>query len=199
MKVVRGRALRQNPRKQQRSTGSSVARDLLALTKSYPNQIVTQMWLEANPVKLTTTVTTGVIANGYAIASSSLAAFATKFGSTFVEYRIVRAKLQTRNFSSTNPGIMNEWIDEKVTSVPTLAESKERATLVFSSSSVGQAKQIDWICTDLLDLQFIDIGTSTTVATFKQYTDNANYGASAVATDYCEIGGKFLVQFRGLK
>ena len=171
----------------------------LALIKSYPNQVVWETWLPGTPVKRTTTVTTGVIATGIAVSSASIQAFATRFGSTFVEYRIIRAKFRIRLFSSTNPGLLQFWLDEKSAGTPTLVEAQERAVLSCSAAAIDTMSELDWTSSDTLDLQYLAIATASTLCTFKEYTNNANFGSSIVATDYYEVIPAFQLQFRGLQ
>jgi hypothetical protein len=144
-------------------------------------------------------VTTGLIAFVFNVSSGNIQSFATRFGSTFVEYRIIRAKFQIRLFSSTNPGVLQFFIDEKSQSSPTLAEALERATLVVNASAVDQRPILKWVCADPLDLQYSATGTAAVSATFKCYSNNTNFGSSIVATDYFVVEPMFQVQFRGLQ
>lgn len=171
----------------------------LSLIRSYPNQVVWETWLPGTPVKRTTTVTTGLITTGIAISSTAIQSFAARFGSTFVEYRMIRAKFQIRLFSSTNPGLLQFWLDEKSTGAATLAEAQERATVSISASATDTFPLIQWTSSDYLDLQYLAIGSASTVCTLKEYTNNANFGSSVVATDYYEIVPRFQLQFRGLQ
>jgi len=134
----------------------------------------------------------------YNINIGNVISFATRFGSTFVEYRIVRAKIQIQFFSSTNPGVIRTWWDEKSNATPTEVEAEERATQSMSCSATDKVLLAKWSCSDPLDLQYSAIGTTYTPVTFKAYTDNANFGSSVVATDYLEVSGMFQFQFRGL-
>jgi hypothetical protein len=171
----------------------------VSLIRSYPKQVVWQTWLPALPVKIRTTVTTGLIASTYFVQSGTIQSFATRFGSTFVEYRIIRARFRIRFFSSTNPGIVQFWIDEKVFASATLAEAQERATHSLSASATDLQTVVKWVSADPLDLQYLPIATATTLASLKFYSDNANFGSSIVATDYFEIVPEFEIQFRGLQ
>jgi len=171
----------------------------LQLIKSYPNQICWQVKLPATPIKLTTTVTTGLIANALNVNILGINNFASRFGATFVEYRIIKANFAVKFFSSTNPGIIQFWMDEKVTSAPTSTEALERYVLSSPAAAVDRPRALEWICSDPLDLQYQPIGTTYTPATFKSFTNNTNFGSSIVATDYCEILPHFLFQFRGLQ
>jgi len=169
------------------------------LIRSYPRQVVWDVWLPGTPTKATTTVTTGVIAFTQSVSRNQITAFTTRFQSTFVEYRIVMARFRIRLFSSTNPGVLQVFIDEKITVNPTLVEAQERATLILSASATDRTPELLWTCADPLDLQYQVITAVTQPATFKVYTDNANFGSSIVATDYFEVEPEFRVQFRGLQ
>lgn len=196
------RGPRQNSRKQQGTGGSTVATvpsQAHRLVPSYPKQVCWDVTLPGVPAKSTTVVTTGLIAGTYAISSAAIQAFATRFGSTFVEFRIVSARLKVKFFSSTNPGVIQMWYDEKVTSVPTLVEAQERYIVSASASQVDRPVSLMWVAQDPLDLQYLPIGTVTQVCTFKLYTNNANFGSSIVATDYCETESDIRIQFRGLQ
>jgi hypothetical protein len=171
----------------------------LTLIRSYPRQVVMECWLPGIPTKFTTTVTTGLIAGTIAVNSNQVQSFATRFGSTFVEYRVVRARFRVRLFSSTNPGVLQFWIDDQSTATPTLAEAQERATLIESASATDNYPMLKWVNSDIGDLQYLAIGTPRTSATFKVYSNNANFGSSIVATDYLEVEPEFQFQFRGLQ
>jgi hypothetical protein len=170
----------------------------IMLIPTYPKQVCWDVWLSGLPVKETTTVTTGALASTYVVQSGNIQSFATRFGSTFVEYRIVQASLKMRLFSSTNPGVIQVWYDEQSASTPVLAEAQERYISSISAGAVDTKPSWLWTCADPLDLQYLPIGTAKTVVTFKFFTNNANFGSSIVATDYIEIESRLRVQFRGL-
>jgi len=171
----------------------------LSLIRTYPHQVCWQVWLPGTPTKFTTVVTTGLIAGVININSGSIASFATRFSQTFVEYRMIRALFRIRLFSSTNPGVLQFWIDEKSNATPILAEAQERATLIVSASSTDRNPVLKWVSSDPLDLQYIATSASATLATFKVFTNNTNFGSSIVATDYLEVEPVYEVQFRGLQ
>jgi len=102
-------------------------------------------------------------------------------------------------FSSTNPGVLQFWIDEKSTNSPTLAEAQERATLIQNASAVDRNPVLKWTCADPSDLMYVPTATAFVTATFKVFTNNANFGSSIVATDYLEVEPEFQFQFRGLQ
>lgn len=182
-----------------RGRKTSVKKNQIMLIKSSPRQVVWDSWLPGLPVKATTTVTTGVIATAYGINTSQIQAFATRFGSTFDEFRIVQANMTLSLFSSTNAGLILTFIDENSTAAPSIAEARERTQKTISASAVDRNLTLTWIAADPADLLYTPIANSFTPATFKVYTDNANFGSSIVATDYFEITCQFRVQFRGLQ
>jgi hypothetical protein len=170
---------------------------LPALIPAFPGQVTKSFKLEATPLTIVTTVTTGVIAQVFAVKASNIANFATRFAPLFEEYRIVRARFTVRCFSSTNPGLLIHWIDEKQTAAPTSAEALQKSMKSFSASSPSP-HVITWTANDPLDLQYIDTGTTATeLATYKIYTDNALFGSSIVVTAYATVVPEFWVQFRG--
>jgi hypothetical protein len=172
---------------------------LTQLVPSYPRQVVWQSWLPAAPRKLTTTVTTGVIADAYVVSFGIPNSFATRFGSTWVEARVVKARFAIRMFSSANTGVIRFWYDEKLASAPTLVEAQERAILTVSASNITATPQPQWVCNDITDLGYLSISSPATKVTFKSYTDNANFGSAVAVVDYCELLPEVLVQFRGLQ
>ncbi len=185
-------------RKRQGKARRSVATFPLRIQLSYPGQVSWDVWIPFNPIKLTTTVTTGLIANALPIVPTAVASFASRFQSTFVEYRMVQVRVRVKMFSSTNPGVMQFWFDEKSNATPTLVEAAERYILSVSASDTKGSHQLLWTARDPLDLEYTAISTSVTPVTFKSYTSNANFGSSIVATDYCEVEGHIRFQFRGL-
>jgi hypothetical protein len=193
------RGPRQNSKKTAKRQHDGAPQRSLVLVKSYPRQVTWDVWLPLNPIKLTTAVTTGLIANAIPIVKSAIASFATRFGAAFVEYRMVQSKMEIRMFSSNNPGVLQFWFDEKSSSNPTLVEAAERYVLSINASDITSRKSLMWTAVDPIDLQFTDINTSVTPVTFKTYTSNANFGSSIVATDYCEVEGAVRFQFRGLQ
>jgi hypothetical protein len=155
------------------------------------------VWIDADPFKVTTVVTTGVIQTTTAIDPTSLVTSWTTSFSTWDEYRVVGWTAQVNCFSSTNPGILSTWVEEKSSAAPTNAICKAARANRFSAGDVFKKHQKHFVVADPLDLQYTALGTSKIVGYYDLYTDNAVYGSSVVATDYAEIVIKLLVQFRG--
>lgn len=182
-----------------RAAGGAGIRALLSDSPAYPGQVVVKATLPGTSTKLTTTVTTGVIASALQVSSAQLLGFATRFGSTFDEYRIIGVDAVVSPLAAT-AGVLKCWFDEKSTSAPTANESLERTAIsVLLNNAMGTSKSLRWRARDLLDLQYTAIGSAVTPVTFKQYTDNANWGSSAVVTDVAVVQFKCHLEFRGLK
>jgi len=177
-------------------------RQLLAITDqaSYAGLQRTRLTIPGTPVLLSTTVTSGLIASTQAVQKTSISSFATRFATTYDEYRFVGCNYKCRAVGP-NPGVGVVWFDEKSNSTATLTDSQEKTGRRFPFNS-GNSKSdfvMRWRANDLVDLQWSAIATTQTPAYFKIYSDNANYGASIVATPYLLIEPEYIVEFRGLQ
>jgi len=189
------------PRRLQQSNRVGL-RQLLAITdqRSYAGLQRTRLTIPGTPVLLSTTVTTGLIASTQAVQKTSISSFATRFATTYDEYRFVGCNYKCRAVGP-NPGVGVVWFDEKSNSTATLTDSQEKTgrRFPFNSASDKGDFVMRWSATDLVDLQWSAIATTQTPVYFKIYTDNTNYGASIVATPYILIEPEYIVEFRGLQ
>jgi hypothetical protein len=157
------------------------------------------MWLEGAVQPASTTVTTGVIAVVQNIDPVNIVSdWANRFANTFEEYRVVKAKFFVNVFSTANPGLLLQYVDEKVATAPTAAAVNERALVRYSAADVVKPHILTWRPRDVTDLVYTPIGSPFVPAYFKIYTDNANFGSSIVATPYLSYYTKYKIQFRGL-
>jgi hypothetical protein len=156
--------------------------------------------LEGTPLKLSTTVTTGVIASYIYVGKGNITGFASRFGSTFDEYRILGADVKITPLSAS-VGVTKFWWDEKADASPTANEAQERVStpLANTNASAASSKIMRWRARDLLDLEYTPIGTDVKPAFFKVYTDTSTWGAPTTVTDLWLIEPRFIVEFRGLK
>ncbi len=102
-----------------------------------------------------------------------------------------------RFFSSTNPGIARIWIEGRSSSTPTLATSEADRGIVANCSDVAKEFRLDYKIMDPVYVDYTPVGTQQAVGYLNVYTNNANYGASIVATDYFVIIPQITFQFRG--
>jgi len=169
-------------------------------SNSYAGQQKSLLRLEGVPQLLSTTTGTGVISDTYIVEAQDILAFATRFGNTFDEYRILGADIKV-TCTAVSTGVSKFWFDEKSNAVPTLNESQERTVnaLPNNSSNSKSCKVFRWRARDLLDLQFSPISTLTVnPVTFKIYTNNANYGAPTSVTPLWLVESVLLMEFRGI-
>jgi len=189
------------PRQRQQSNRVGL-RHLLAITDqaSFAGLQRTRLTIPGTPVLLSTTVASGLIASTQAVQKTSISSFATRFATTYDEYRFVGCNFKCRAVGS-NPGVGVVWFDEKSNSTATLIDSQEKTgrRFPFNSGNGRSDFVMRWSATDLVDLQWSAIATTQTPVYFKIYTDNTNYGASAVATPYLLVEPEYIVEFRGLQ
>jgi hypothetical protein len=169
----------------------------LVLKPAFPGQVVKQMKFEGTPILLTTTVTSGLIASSTIFGFAQIPNWATRVGVLFEEYRIVKVKAILRCFSTSNPGLFTHWIDEKDPAAPTLAEANQKSTKQFQIASIPP-RSIAWTAHSPEDLGFKDITVDYNPATYKIYTNAANFGSSIVATNVAQVTFQYVIQFRGL-
>jgi hypothetical protein len=149
---------------------------------------------------LPTTVTSGVCQYALPLSTAQITGFATRFGSTFDEYRILSVTMKVRAVSIAT-GISCTWFDEKSNASPTVNECYERTHLTVPNNNADPKSQfpMSWRAKDLLDLQYSPIATVSTPAYWKIYSDAANFGAPVAVTPLWYVESDFLIEFRGLK
>lgn len=123
--------------------------------------------------------------------------WADRFQDVFEEYRVILATLKINCFSSTNPGVINAWVDETASTAPTATAAVERTVLKFSAASVEKSHVLSWKPVSLPDMAYTPVATALNPAWFKIYTDNTSFGSSVTATQYFTYLATFTVQFRG--
>jgi hypothetical protein len=190
------RAVRGGPRSR-KSRGDSLSKNP---SPSFRGQQLFTVKMDGIPVKVTTTITTGVAAVAYeADAVSTVLGYGTRFSSTFQEKRLIRAQFKVTMLAPST-GVLVSLFDEKVVSVPTANQAKEMDIMSRDPiTNVLKPKTFFWQAKDIEDLEFEPVATASTPVTFKCYTSTADWGSTIVATDIAIIEPTFWVQFRGLK
>lgn len=195
------RVATKNNQKSRRRTNKPSKRDPnLNLHPAFPGQYVTTMKLPTSTAVLSTTVTTGALASAISVdPTAALANWATRFGAVFKEYRVIKAVLKMKMFSSTLPGQMNAWVDETLTGNPTSAQAQEyQGVTTFPAGANEMTHIVKWVPHSPTELAYVPVATGSTNATFKIYTDNASFGSSIVATQYMTYQQIITIQFRGI-
>jgi hypothetical protein len=149
--------------------------------------------------KLTTTVTTGVIATVVTLRTNLITNFGARFPG-FEEFRIVKARIIITMFSSTNPGRVVLYADPDDSTTPTLQLARNHRSMMLGASDITHPFIMSYTPHDLEKLNYVSMGAAdNAIGYFKIYTDNAALGASIVATDYLDYSVDLTVQFRGFQ
>jgi len=169
----------------------------LLLRPEYKGQPVTALIISGGQQVLSTTITTGVIAFTTPIEAALIPNFATRFAA-FSEFRLIKAKARIASFSSTLPGLLNQWFSEDDTSTPTTAKAQNAMARRFPACDV-QVNQLSYVPHDPAQQtwQLVSSGAATSIGNHKIFTNNPDYGASTVATQYLSLEYELTVQFRG--
>lgn len=197
-------SLLKNKRSSRSSKISQKSRNIIARSlsdgQSYAGQSKFRVTLPGVPQIITTTAATGVNSTAFQIAFGDILGFATRFGSTFDEYRILGANVRVQA-TAVSTGLTKFFFDEKSTSAPTANESQERVGVLLdnNSSNSKSSTMMRWRARDLLDLQYTAIASSVTPCTFKIYTDAVNWAAPVSATNLFIVTIDIMFEFRGLK
>lgn len=171
---------------------------VLGVVPSYPGQPVAKHLVQSFNTVLTTTVTTGAIASSISMDPTTIVTnWATRFGSLYREYRVIAARARIVCFSSTNPGTLLCYWEEKDNAAPNNAQAAEQAMKRFAAADVFKEHLMSWHAKDLLDLQYVNTSTASNPVYWKLYTDFTNSGSSIVATPYCTVDFRMVIEFRG--
>lgn len=149
------------------------------------------------------TVVAGVLAASGLIDKSIIPAFATRFGATFVEYRILgfRGTIRQRsNTGSTQDGTTAFFLDERNAAVPTSSTSLDHPRIEIANivNSSDKLHMINWVANDITDEQWTNTAATITPVYLKGYTDASNFGTSTTTVVTYAVMGTIRFQFRGL-
>jgi hypothetical protein len=170
---------------------------IFQLKPAFPGQQVGVFRVQCDPIKFTTTITTGLIASSTNLLTTLISSFSTRFA-MWDEYRVTRVRSIFRPFSSSNPGIVRAWIEPRSNATPTLAIAEASDGLIFGASDVVHDHLLDYKIMDPVYVDYTQVSVTQSVGYLNVYTNNANYGSSAAATDYFAVSIEFVIQFRGL-
>jgi hypothetical protein len=187
---------RNNKRSQKKQKVPNSTQIGLQLHPSWPGQVVSSMKVELTRLPIVSAASS--VAISYALNLTNIGLFSTRFGSLFEEYRIIKADIYIVAVGgSTNTGVLQMWFDEKDSAVPTLAESIRKTPKLdtWNVSNVVKPHQMSWTASDPVDLQYTDIGTTSTPVYLKIFGDGS-LGLVAAST-MAIITGTVTIQFRG--
>jgi hypothetical protein len=172
-------------------------------------KVLKNVELRGNVFTVTTAAITGVAA---AIVDNDVIAqiggWATRFGSTFDEYRVESVTWELMSVG-LNTGMTVFFITEQNLGTPTLSEAQQREGLVLknnvqptvthkASGTMSFMPTIKWVNRDFEDQTWRPITVSTLTGYLSIYTNSSNYG-SPVSTVLWICRPTFNVSFRGLR
>lgn len=168
---------------------------------AYAGQPVSEVTVPCTSYILTTTVTTGAIANTFGLQTTSIVNFATRYGDLWSEYAIVGCKFEITPLTYNSPGVTVFYLDDSSAAVPTLNESMGRIVkkLSNSCSNKNSTTQLSWTARSLTDLTFNTTALSYAAIYLKTFTDNTNYGSPVVATQLWLVRPVISMILRGLR
>jgi len=188
---------RKRPNKRSRNNNSVVE---FIKQPAYKGQPVVFMDLPCTSYILSTTASTGVIANNYQLSILGIVNFSTRYGAAFSEYAIIECEFRVRPLTAST-GVTAFWLDDAIISAPTLNESMGRVVeKKCNTNAIPQSFfSMRWKARQLTDLTFNPTSTAYTAVNFKVYTDNANYNTTTTATSLWLIEPVVKIILRGLK
>lgn len=170
----------------------------LILRAEYSGQPTATLKMKGVPTVLTTTVTVGTVITNVALQSTAIFNFATRF-SCFTEYRIVKVRANSRNFSSSNPGIANMWFSEDDSSAPNSSKALDAKCIQYNFSDVVNTYELDYVPHDPAQQTWTLVSAGTPIiGYFKLYTDSSVFGSPQTVVNLGIMTYEYTVQFRGL-
>ncbi len=146
-------------------------------------------------------ITTGACASVKGVDLTWIPNFSTRFGALFDEYCVVGADLELSVNEVTNPqGVLMALFDEKGGAAPTSAVvNAARVDIRLDNNMAMIRHRMQWKARDYLDLQWTDIGTTTTPVYLKLWADPTTTGTSATTGGIVHVTGSIAFCFRGYK
>lgn len=167
--------------------------------KSFRGQPMSTLVIKSGPVVLSTTAGTGLVSYVQPIdVVADVPSWASRFESLFQEYRLVKVVSVVTALSNTT-GLGHAWYNEVNASPPTFPESTEQGVNRFplSVNSSKSFHRFVWKPRTINDMVFSSTAVSFVPASFKFFTNNANYGSSLTALQVVICEYEYTVQFRG--
>jgi len=193
------RNTRKQMKRKPRNSAPRMPKELNPSTPQFPGEVHTTMKLRGAPVLHTTTVTSGVIADGIDIQPVAIAGWTTRFQDTYQEYRVIKAVLRIRPVGSST-GVTRIWQESSVLSTPTANQASERGGLTLPNTMTNPKSVIAAVYKPygVNMLTWTPVNASLAPSQFSVYTDLANYNAPATATVLWLSEVEYTLEFRGL-
>jgi hypothetical protein len=171
------------------------AQNLSSRLSVYP-----QVRLDVPIIQLKASIVAGAVAAVFPLDISAVANFGTRFGALFREYAVVGAALELRmNNVVQGAGVTACYLDEEAGGAPVAIEALDRPRLDVLTSPQFQpgSYKLNWTPRDILDLDYVAVGTTFTPVYLKVITNVANFNSIAATTGDIIITGALAFDFRG--
>ncbi len=155
--------------------------------------------MECYLAKVTSTVTTGVIAFTQSIEAGLVSSFGSRFDA-YDEYLIEWFELRVDTCSSNLSGLLNVWIEADATNTgtPTATNAKQNKTLTFAAGANQRTHKLRYNPRNPVTQKWTPTGTTNaSIGNVKVYTNTTDFAASTVATDYAVLTGTMGIWLRG--
>lgn len=166
---------------------------------SNPSQIVTRMWIQGPPTKITSQASTGLIAVNVNPSLSALTN-ASSFKTVYDEWRLTAINFKLTPLGA-NGGATKFILDDEDAVVPVLSFANARRGTLLSNNSANEKSThvLSYRCEDIDDLKFISATNSSTYSpvSLKVYSDLSTY-VSQPSTDMWLITWEGHFEFRGV-
>jgi hypothetical protein len=138
------------------------------------------------------------------IDANDIANFTSRYGGTFLEFRIIGARFNIRppTVVTSPSGTSVFFIDEKLFTAPTTSQSLSRPCVEIPNvvDTSGSIYTIKWKAQELEDMAFTPTSTPTAFIPFaiKAYTDTSAFASLAATACTFYFRGAVRIQFRSL-
>lgn len=159
-----------------------------------------QVNLDVPIIQQNLAIVAGVCASSVALDTTVIQDWATRFAAVFREYAIVGARLELRmNNVAVTSGMAAAFLDEQSAAAPTPSNAlnRPRLDMIVGPLFVPRAYRLDWTPRDILDLDYVAVGTNFTPVWLKVITDNGNFGTQNTTTGSIIVTGSLALSFRG--
>lgn len=173
---------------------------------SFPKQAYCKVWVPGTPISvLENSAGFAVIFSRQIDPTSDIVAWSSRFGNTFLEYRIlgVEMKIRAVHQSGLGNGCHVAWWDETGAGSTTTQAMAIRMDTKLRPSDVGNPKatyNMYWRPQDPEDMAFQSTNGGVPPVTFRLYSDSTYFGLNVSAgANMFTVQPWYLLQFRSLK
>ena len=186
--------------------GKELAGVLVNPPLSFSRQAYCKVWVAGTPVSVQETAAGfAVIFSRQVDPTTDVTAWSTRFGNTFLEYRILGVEMKVRpvHQSGLGNGCHVSWWDETGSGSTTTQAMAIRMDTKLRPSDVANEKScynLYWQPQDPEDMAFQPHNGGSIPVTFRLYSDSTYFGLNvSTGANMFTVQPWYLIQFRSLK